>query len=161
MIQASTFVTATLIHSVTHMCPYMEYELYVIALNEVINTSFCNKRIFTLCFIHCLVLRIHSLNYLAICYTCTTLTHLRTMPHRLVRYSQCTYIKEIEKIAKILVQIERTVATYSTLLLIILILHCIAFFCDCLLKLSAYLTQYKECNRTRVLSSHTHVVFMG
>ena len=103
MTSDSTFVAATPIHSVTHMRLHMEYELYVIALKKFINTPFCNKCVFTLLFVHCLVISIYSLNYLAIWYTCTTLTHLRTMPHRLVRYSLCTYKSGIQKIAKMLV----------------------------------------------------------
>ena len=103
MIKASTFVTTTLIHSATHMCVYVEYELYVIALNEVINTPFCNKCVFTLYFIHCLTRSICWLNYLAIWYTCTTLTLSRTMPHRLDRYSLRAYKNEIEKISKMFI----------------------------------------------------------
>jgi len=109
MTKASAFVAATLIHSVTHICSHIEYQLYVIALHEVINTRFCNMRIFTLHFIHCLTHSIYSLNYLAIWYTCTTLTHSRTMPHRRVRDSLRTWYIKIEKIAKILVYTRRSV----------------------------------------------------
>ena len=115
MTKASAFVAATLIHSVTHICSHIEYQLYVIALHEVINTRFCNMRIFTLHFIHCLTHSIYSLNYLAIWYTCTTLTHSRTMPHRRVRDSLRTWYIKIEKIAKILVYTRRSVHHVDTM----------------------------------------------
>ena len=119
MTKASAFVAATLIHSVTHICSHIKYQLYVIALNEVINTRFCNMRIFTLHFIHCLTHSIYSLNYLVIWYTCTTLTHSRTMPHRHVRDSLRTWYIKIEKIAKILVYTRRSVNQISQKRLII------------------------------------------